>query len=483
MFGSLRSRLVFGIGAVQLVTWLVILGVGGVHMWNELEEGYNVELIQFSTAVTGVVDALDESQKTELNHELIAKLPPALTEEDLPEGITAADLRDHLVQVSHNGHIVFRSPSAPDEALDVPMGINDLTFAGNSWKTLGRIDPTNGNHVVVAIRRFEVNTTIIATLVSVFLPLAGAALVGLMLTSFLVTRLLKPLEGWARHIGDMSPYDTDPIDDSEALKEVRPVLSALNRMMNRVRESIVFERRFVRDAAHELRTPLTAIRAQIEGGDWRGLSTEQEMRMHKVQFGLRRASRLVNQLMDLARSEEPRTSTRDAPVDVAGLIGAKLMEIINSSAIADPTRIALNAPEEPVWLRCSAHDIEVLVGNLVDNAVKYAGDKATIDVTLKPAADRLTLTVEDDGPGIPEDKREEVFNRFVRLSPSTSYGSGLGLALVKEIVTKFGGEVFLDRSEHLGGLRVTVTLPFETMQDAGADETQSASKEKLRVAG
>ena len=202
--------------------------------------------------------------------------------------------------------------------------------------------------------------------------------------------------------------------------------------------------------------------------------------MHKVQFGLRRASRLVNQLMDLARSEEPRTTARETPVDVVELIGGKLMEIINSSAIADPTRIGLNAPDEPVWLRCSPHDIEVLLGNLVDNAVKYAGDKARIDVTVAPVADRLTLTVEDDGPGIPEDKREEVFNRFVRLSPSTSYGSGLGLALVKEIVTKLGGEVSLRKSERLGGLLVMVTLPFEP---AASDDTGAASKEQLRAAG
>ena len=201
-------------------------------------------------------------------------------------------------------------------------------MANRTRKTFGQVDRTNGNHVVVAIRRSEVDTTIIATLVSVFLPLFGAALMGLLLTSFLVSRLLKPLEGWARHIGEISPYDTDPIDDRTALKEVRPVLVALNRMMERVRESIAFERRFVRDAAHELRTPLTAIRAQIEGTDWTGLSDEQDMRMHKVKFGVRRASRLVNQLMDLARSEEPRSRVRETPVEIGALVGTKLTEII-----------------------------------------------------------------------------------------------------------------------------------------------------------
>ena len=480
MFGSLKSRLVLAIGAIQVVTWGLIFAVGGVHMWSELEEGYDVELIQFAMAVTGVVDALEESKKSAIDEELVAKTPAGMTDENPPAGFTKDDLKDHLVQVSHAGRIVFRSQTAPAAALDVPTGINDLTFEGVNWKTFGQVDRTNGNHVVVAIRRSEVDSTIIATLVSVFVPLFGAALMGMLLTSFLVSRLLKPLEGWACHIGQMSPYDTDPIDDRAALKEVRPVLAALNRMMERVRESIAFERRFVRDAAHELRTPLTAIRAQIEGTDWQGLSNEQDMRMHKVKFGLRRASRLVNQLMDLARSEEPRTSVRESPVEIGGLVGAKLTEIINSSSISDPTRISFNGSEHPVTLSCNAHDVEVVLSNLVDNAVKYAGDKAMIDVSLSTAGGKAIITVEDDGPGIPEDKREEVFNRFVRLSPSTSYGSGLGLALVKEIVTKLGGEVSLRKSERLGGLLVMVTLPFEP---AASDDTGAASKEQLRAAG
>ena len=236
MFGSLRSRLVLAIGGIQIVTWVLILALGGVHMWSELEEGYNVELIQFASAVTGVVDALEQSKESTINEELVAKEPPDADNMDLPAGISADDLRDHLVQVSHGGRIIFRSQTAPATALDVPNGINDLTFDGVNWKTFGQIDKMNDNRVVVAIRRFEVDTTIIATLVSVFLPLVGAALIGMLLTSFLVSRLLKPLEGWARRIGEMSPYDTDPIDDRAALKEVRPVLAALNRMIDRVRE-------------------------------------------------------------------------------------------------------------------------------------------------------------------------------------------------------------------------------------------------------
>ena len=211
-----------------------------------------------------------------------------------------------------------------------------------------------------------------------------------------------------------------------------------------------------------------------------GLSVEQDMRMHKVKFGLRRASRLVNQLMDLARSEEPRTNARETPIELGELIGTKLTEIINSSSVADPTRISLNAPDGPVWFSCNAHDIEVVLSNLMDNAAKYAGDKAMIDVSLASTDENVIITVEDDGPGIPEDKREEVFNRFVRLSPSTSYGSGLGLALVKEIVTKLGGEVSLRKSERLGGLLVLVTLPLEAV---ASDDAAVAPKEQLRAAG
>ena len=113
MFGSLKSRLVLAIGAIQVVTWGLIFAVGGVHMWSELEEGYDVELIQFAMAVTGVVDALEESKKSAIDEELVAKTPAGMTDENPPAGFTKDDLKDHLVQVSHAGRIVFRSQTAP----------------------------------------------------------------------------------------------------------------------------------------------------------------------------------------------------------------------------------------------------------------------------------------------------------------------------------------------------------------------------------
>jgi two-component system OmpR family sensor kinase len=475
MFDSLRSRLVIAIGLIQVVTWLAILAVGGVHMWDELEEGYNVELIQFSLSVGAMVDAIQDASNGLGDHQtIVGKSSNTIDQSDLPRGISKDDFKDHLAQVWNGGQIIFRTPTAPATRLDVPAGINDVSIAGDNWKVLRHIDSTNGNHVIVAIRRHEVNTTIIATLLSVLVPIAGAGFVGTVLTSILVARLLKPLESWAHRIGSMSPYDTAAIDDSTALREVRPVLAALNRMLDRVRESIAFERRFVQDAAHELRTPLTAIRAQIEGGDWNGLSAEQAGRMSKVRFGMIRATRLVNQLMDLARSEEPRAPVNETRVEAGALIQAKLTEIINVSQIADPTRISLNATNDELWLTCNPADIEIVLSNLVDNAAKYAGASAQIMVTLTRHDGDLVLTVEDDGPGIPEAKRPDMFKRFVRLAPASTAGSGLGLSLVKEVVTKLGGTVALGQSERLLGLKVTVILPVnaivreESVAPAGA---------------
>ncbi|HKJ72612.1 MAG TPA: ATP-binding protein, partial [Alphaproteobacteria bacterium] len=146
-----------------------------------------------------------------------------------------------------------------------------------------------------------------------------------------------------------------------------------------------------------------------------------------------------------------------------------LTELINSGSISDPRRLSFTAPDDPIWLTCAPSDLEIVLSNLVDNAVKYAGEKAEIAVTLARQDDHFVLTVEDDGPGIPAGKREEVFNRFVRLASSSTYGSGLGLALVKEIVTRLGGEVKLGSSKRLNGLIVTARLPAEAEADASSD--------------
>ena len=457
MLGSLRTRLVLAIGVVQLLTWLAILGVGGTHLWHELEEGYDVQLTHFAFSVGTLIDALEQNSEPVP----VTQTPEMIDRSVLPRGISVDDFQDHLVQVSNGSRVIFRSPTAPEVRIDMPEGINDVTIGNDRWKALRQIDAKNGDAVIVAIRRYEVDTTIIATLASVLMPLAGAAVLSTILTFLLVSHLLRPLEKWARKIGDLSPYGAASIDDDAALSEVRPVLSAINRMLDRVRASVAFERRFVRDAAHELRTPLTAIRTQVEAGDWSSLSEEQQRRMTNVRFGLRRASRLVNQLMDLAHAEEPRAPTSEHRIEVGAFIGEKLTDFINGGAVSDPTRLSLSAPDGELWLTCPPGDLEIVLTNLVDNALKYAGEKAEIAVSLIRDGDRVKLVVEDNGPGIPAAKRVEVMERFVRLSPNTSYGSGLGLSLVKEIATKLGGDVVLDQSRSLNGLRVTVTLPIE----------------------
>lgn len=477
MLKSLRARLVLAIGVLLVLTWIAILIVGGAHMWDELEEGYDAELGQSALFVVAMVEALDVS------HAGAGAAPMTNRSDDIPHGISSHNFNDHLVQVSKDGEMIFRSSTAPDNFLELSEGIQDVEIGGELWKVLRKTEAESGDIVVMGIRRHEVDSTIVATILAVLVPLAAAGFVSTVITFFLVSRLMRPLERWAHKIGDMSPYDTATLDDKSALLEVRPVLAALNRMLERVRSSITFERRFVRDAAHEIRTPLAAIKAQVEAGDWSGLSPEQESRMTKVLFGLRRATRLVNQLMDLARAEEARLPEREQRVEVGALVRDKLTEFLNSGAVTDRTRISLKATSDLLWLTGNPNDLEIVLNNLVDNAVKYAGAESSIDITLEHVGNRLVLKIEDDGPGIPAERQTDVFNRFVRLAPASSYGSGLGLALVKEIVAKLGGQVTLGQGERLKGLLVTVTLPAETVANDDIAAAEGSAPGQIRAAG
>lgn len=279
--------------------------------------------------------------------------------------------------------------------------------------------------------------------------------------SWAVNRALKPLIDLKDAVERRSPRDLSAIDVRAIPAEVQPLVSALNRLFVLVNDQAEGQRRFVADAAHQLRTPLAGLQAQVEawahlaktakakGSD--GAITLSSDKVLKLRSATRRTSQLANQLLALSRADSSATSAQTMQ-----RINLKdLCEAVLSTHLDAAMRGGIDLGLEAEGVQASGYEwlLRELLGNLVDNAIKYtpAGGAVTIrcgavraDVSAAGHAGEVFVEVEDDGPGIAEEERAKALQRFYRLLGTKGEGNGLGLAIADEIARVHGSQLELN---------------------------------------
>lgn len=249
---------------------------------------------------------------------------------------------------------------------------------------------------------------------------------------------LRPLRQLADRIGARAPDDLSPIGLQLNYAELQSVVTAFDDLLARLRRQVQRERAFVHDAAHELRTPLAVISTQahaiVRESD---AGARQQAQVH-LEHAITRSSHLIGQLLELARLDEAPAGA-PATVDVAGHLRHLLAQKAGL-ALARDIELSLEAPETLHW-ELDMPAFQSIVHNLLDNALRYVHAGGRVAVTAGAAAGVLRLSVADDGPGIAEDQRELVFERFYRVGGTTAPGSGLGLAIVRQAARRMGGTV------------------------------------------
>jgi len=277
-----------------------------------------------------------------------------------------------------------------------------------------------------------------------------------LLIVWIVGRAVQPVRRFAgvlrsRERGALEPLEGDGLPD-----EVRPVASALNDLLARLKESVERERSFIANAAHELRTPLTALDLQVQSLRASTAGGRHDEAVRQLEAGVARAARLVEQLLALAR-EERGGSREHEPVALSDVVREVLEELL---PLADGRGIDLGMERaDAVRVTGDREALRVLVRNLLDNAIRYSPEGGRVDVSVERrdlAQPRAVLVVSDDGPGIPIPERERVFDRFYRVPGTVSPGSGIGLALVRSIAAHHHAHVRLDEGHDGRGLRVSV---------------------------
>lgn len=273
---------------------------------------------------------------------------------------------------------------------------------------------------------------------------------------FATRRGLTPLNEIARELANRSPLRLDAVTPQEAPQEIRPLLDALNALFGRVSGALDQERRFTADAAHELRTPLAAIVAQAQVANRARDAAERDQALAQIATSGRRAARLVEQLLILARLD-PAAGVVMTQVPLADL-AAEVCADHGGMALDKHITLELDAPPG-IHARGNADLLRMLLRNLLDNALRYTPAGGKVGVGMTAQAGVVRLNVSDSGPGIPPDQRENVMRRFHRLAGQETAGSGLGLSIVARIVELHGAQLLLREAENNHGLRVQIDLP------------------------
>ncbi|QIL71622.1 two-component sensor histidine kinase [Diaphorobacter sp. HDW4B] len=301
------------------------------------------------------------------------------------------------------------------------------------------------------------------------LPIALLAPLLALVVWWVVRSSLAPVQRVRRDIASRRPQDLSPVATEGLPDEVLPLVNELNELLARMQRAFEAQQHFVADAAHELRSPLAALRLQVQGLQRAPDDASRAQAASRLVSGIDRATKLVEQLMVLARQEESAASGAvHLPVRLDEIA---TQAVVDAAPFAAQRHIDLGLPEaDAVTVSGQADALRVLMRNLIDNAIKYTPEKGTVDVRVQARASEAWLIVDDSGPGIPEDQRADAMRRFhraVQEGAAQVQGSGLGLAIIETIARAHGASVSLETAPELGGLRVVVRMPCSHGESTG----------------
>jgi|APFre7841882724_1041349.scaffolds.fasta_scaffold48062_1 two-component system sensor histidine kinase QseC len=418
------------------------------------------------------IDALLDAHLAQAARLLVAQAGHELEEIEFDDDAgTSADYRSKVAfQVREtDGKLVLRSANAPATPLaGLSPGFSEAELRAIRWRVYSAIDAERG--VVVHVAEDHANRERIARRVAlgalipqlIALPVLGFAI------WWVVGRSLRPLQRLSDELARRDPDDPQPLATDSMPIELSGLAGRLEELLLRVRDSLDSERRFTSHAAHELRTPVAALRAQAEVALATKDPAVRDSALHHCIEACDRMTRLVVQLLQLARADEAGSIAAAAPCELRA-IAERVLADSAPAAMTEGTTVSLDARDAGIVIGDQAL-LEALVRNLVDNALQHGGPGGHVRVGLTRVNGEIQLTVEDAGPGVPPDTLERLGRRFYRAAEATGVGSGLGLSIVKRITELHGGSVSFRTGAAGKGLRVELEVPA-----AGTCETAGRS--------
>lgn len=364
---------------------------------------------------------------------------------------------------SLDGRLIGRSGGAPDEPLAAgSSGFSERTVGGEDWRVYSHVDTALGIRVLVgdnlAVRRSLVNDLITGLLVP---ALAGLLVLGLLIWTA-IARGLAPLRAIARELEARDPGDFRPLRSGGGSPELQPMILSIDALFTRLGRLRASERHFIASAAHELQTPLAGLRTHAQIALMADDPVTKEKSLRRIETSVERTSRLVHQLLELAREEGATEPPADNWISLAATID-KTREELATALERRNVRLACSPAAGNAAVFMNENGLALVLRNLIENANNHSPDHATIRIDLQKEGDKVALVIDDEGPGIPEAELERVKERFVRSAREKGPGSGLGLSIV-ELVLGHSGATLRLSNRSVGGLRASIVFPRERIR-------------------
>ena len=410
-------------------------------------------------------DALFDYQMQQTAYALRAGLPPdaRASGNALPE----YQNDELIVQVwTNEGLRIFESAVGAALPQKAVLGFTELQARGISYRVFSL--QTRSQVIQVAQDMSARRAMARALALRSLLPLAVMAPLLALAVWWAVSRLLAPVQRVRGQLAQRRPDDLTPVSGAGLPSELQPLVHEFNALLARVQQAFDAQQHFVADAAHELRSPLAALKLQLQGLQRAPDMATRERAVERLGSGIDRATRLVEQLLALARQEAQIAA--GAPPQPVPLAELARQAVLDATPAAQQRGIDLGlAPVPPEAEGASvpghAQALAILLRNLLDNAIKYTPRGGRVDVALQADDGHITLLVDDSGPGIAPAERAQVLQRFHRGAQpegAPASGSGLGLAIADSIARLHGARLQLADAPQLGGLRVSLRLARHT---------------------
>src|SRR5450830_43172 len=270
---------------------------------------------------------------------------------------------------------------------------------------------------------------------------------------------LRPLLRMTDELASRDPNSLTPLRAGELQIELRPIVEAINQYIQRLNTQVAVQKRFIADAAHQLRTPLTLIDSQIQFARQLNAPERLPQVLQALQDSSRSMTDLTNKLLQLSQAEASNgVAFPRRPIELVALTATVLEELV-SLAQRKHIDLGMEVAIDSAWAMGSQALFSGMLMNLIDNALRYTPEHGKVTAALTQVAQEIIITVADNGPGIPAEARERVFERFYRNAAPDQHGAGLGMAIVKEIVLASQGTIVLGTDQNGKGLTVKVRLP------------------------
>lgn len=453
---SIRQRIVLRVLGLLLCGSLILSAVSYGDAAHEVEELFDAQLGQSARVLQGLLRLpqaqIDHAQLAQALNES-ASQQPALGHRY--ESKLAYQVRDA------DGRIIARSFNVPASSEDNwQPGFSNLGQGEERWRRYVLLD-TEQQLAIWVGEREDVRGELVSKIVrSTLIPdLIGIPLM-LLLVWLAIGSGLKPLDRMAQQIRQRDPDSLQPMLVRDLPVEMEPMQAALNRMLDQLGQLLAREQRFIADAAHELRTPLAILQIHADNARAAIDPVERDAALGYLHAGVERATRLVGQMLTLARLADEQQ--RDCqPVPLQQTCRSELAQLL-PLALKKRQELLFNTdPALPETLQMEPGSMGMLLQNLLGNAIQHCPEDGTIqlDLTLQlQPRQHLLLSIEDSGAGVPFAERSRLVERFY--TQSDHPGAGLGLSIVQRVVERHQGQIELDRST-LGGLRVNIRLPID----------------------